>query len=207
MPEERDTAGETSRAAVRAAAAAMGLNVLLSLLDLGLAYASGSLAVAAELTHNLVDLAASVAVLIGVHISERQSRAFPYGLYKVENVVAVGVSILIFFTAYEIAREALFAESRPAVVTPIILAGVATADGRIEHQEILANPHLGEEKAKGLRVGEWLAQLKTDVVLLRQVQPQRGPAYLFRDAGVEVRPSAAADLAAAIASQPESASG
>ena len=401
MSEQHSTATEATRAASRVAVAAMALNVLLSALNFTLAYASGSLAVAAELTHNLVDLAASVAVLIGVRISERKSRAFPYGLYKVENLVAVGVSILIFFTAYEIAREAVFAESRPAVVTPIILTGVAlsallplgfsvyemrvgkrlnspslmadaeefrahvlssgivflaligqlldmpfdrwaalavvafvaktgwdllssgmrvlldaslppdtlaevrsiimaeptvaevrslmgrntgryrfleaevtlrvadlqkahaartrleeairtqvahvervklhcepqvrtqtrfavpladargamsdhlgdapyfglvtvrTSDGQVEHQEILANPHLGEEKAKGLRVGEWLVGLKTDVVVLREVQPQRGPAYLFRDAGVEVRPSAALSLAEALAEQPE----
>ena len=90
-----------------------------------IAAASGSLAVAAEMVHNLVDLVASVAVLAGVKISERESRAFPYGLYKVENVVAVGVSILIFFTGYEIAQEALSADTGPATVNGWILAGVA----------------------------------------------------------------------------------
>jgi len=405
MVEERMATAQETRMASRAAAAAMGLNILLCLLNFGLAYASGSLAVAAELTHNLVDLAASVAVLIGVRISERKSRAFPYGLYKVENLVAVGVSILIFVTAYEIAREALFAAAQPTVVTPLILGGVAlsallpltfsvyemrvgrrlnspslmadaqefrahvlssgivflalvghhlgfpfdrwaalavvafvaktgwdlllggmrvlldaslpaqilaqvraiiladpavagvhtvmgrntgryrfleaevnlrvsdlekahaartrleasiraqvahvervklhcepqvrthvrlavpladaagnvsdhfgeapyfglvtvrVSNGQVEHQEVVANPHLEEQKAKGLRVGEWLVGLKTDVVVVREIQPHRGPAYLFRDAGVEVRPGSGSVLAEVVAQQPETADG
>jgi len=110
--------------ATRVAWASIALNIFLSLLNLVIAAASGSLAVAAETIHNLVDLLASVAVLVGINLSERKSRAFPYGLYKVENVVAVGVAILIFFTGYEIAREAIFAEAAPATVNGWMLAGV-----------------------------------------------------------------------------------
>jgi len=104
--------------------ASIGVNILLSLLNLGISIASGSLAVAAEMTHNLVDLIASASILIGLKISQRKSKAFPYGLYKVENVVAVGVSGMIFFTAYEIVREALLAPPRTAIVNPWMLAGV-----------------------------------------------------------------------------------
>jgi DNA-binding response OmpR family regulator len=101
-------------AASRVAWASIAVNIVLSLLNLAIAAASGSLAVAAEMVHNLVDLVASVAVLASVKISERESRAFPYGLYKIENVVAVGVALLIFFTGYEIARQALRGEAGPA---------------------------------------------------------------------------------------------
>jgi cation diffusion facilitator family transporter len=111
--------------ASRVAWASIAVNIFLSLLNLAIAAASGSLAVAAEMVHNLVDLVASVAVLAGVKISERESRAFPYGLYKVENVVAVGVAILILFTAYEIAKKALSAETSAATVNGWMLAGVA----------------------------------------------------------------------------------
>ncbi len=111
--------------ATQVAWASIAVNILLSLLNLAIAAASGSLAVAAEMVHNLVDLVASVAVLAGVKISERESRAFPYGLYKVENVVAVCVAILIFFTGYEIAREALRGEGGAATVNGWMLAGVA----------------------------------------------------------------------------------
>ena len=387
--------------ASRVAWASIAVNIFLSLLNLAIATASGSLAVAAEMVHNLVDLVASVAVLAGVKISERESRDFPYGLYKVENVVAVGVAILIFFTAYEIAKEALFAEAEPATVNGWMLAGVAlsaavplafsiyemrvgralnspslmadaaeyrahvfssgvvflalvgqlvgfpldryaaliivvliaktgwelladgmrvlldasldsdtldqvraiieteptvteirslvgrnagryrfleadvalrvddlekahtvsqriertireqvphvervllhyeprtrthtryavpladaagtvsehfgeapffglvtvrTADGQVERQEVLANPHTGVEKAKGIRVGEWLVGLKIDVVLLREDVHGKGPAYVFADAGVETRLTQEADMDQAITEQRE----
>ena len=104
--------------------ASIGVNVTLSLLNLAIAAASGSLAVAAEMVHNLVDLVASVAVLVGLKISRRRSKSFPYGLYKVENVVAVGVAVLIFFTGYEIVKEAVFAPPREATVGPWMLGGV-----------------------------------------------------------------------------------
>jgi cation diffusion facilitator family transporter len=107
--------------------ASIGVNLLLTLINLVIATASGSLAVAAEMVHNLVDLAASVAVLAGLKISQRQSKEFPYGLYKVENVVAVGVALLIFVSAYEIAKEALFSSSREATVEGWMLAGVAVS--------------------------------------------------------------------------------
>lgn len=348
-----------------------------------------------------MDLATAVAVLVGVKIAERKSRSFPYGLYKVENVVTVGIAILIFFTGYEIAREALFADSGPATVNALILAGVAlsallpltfsvyemrvgkrlnspslmadaqeyrthvlssgmvflalvgqlfdlpldrfaalaivvfiaktgwellsggmrvlldasldaetlnqvrsiiqtepavtevrslvgrntgryrfleaevalrtddlekahaaseriekairdqvphvervllhceprvrthlryavpladaggavsehfgeapyfglvtvrTADGQIERQEMLANPHLKVAKAKGIRVGEWLVERKVDVVLLREDVQGKGPAYVFADAGVETRLTRAKVLSEAIAEQRE----
>jgi len=113
------------KAASRVAWASIGVNVVLGLLNLAIAAASGSLAVAAEMVHNLVDLVASVGVLAGVKIAERESRAFPYGLYKVENVVAVGVALLIFFTGYEIAQEALRGGEGTATVHGWMLAGVA----------------------------------------------------------------------------------
>jgi hypothetical protein len=61
----------TQPVASRVATASIGVNVALSLLNLTIAVASGSLAVTAEMVHNLVDLAGSVAVLAGVRISER----------------------------------------------------------------------------------------------------------------------------------------
>ena len=387
--------------ASRVAWASIAVNIFLSLLNLAIATASGSLAVAAEMVHNLVDLIASVAVLAGVKISERESRAFPYGLYKVENIVAVGVAILIFFTGYEIAKEALLAEPEATTVNGWMLAGVALsaviplafsvyemrvgrelnspslmadaqeyrahvfssgvvflaligqmigypvdryaalvivlliaktgwellsdgmrvlldasldaetldqvraileaepvvtevrwvvgrnagryrfleadlvfrvddlekahtvsqrleraireqvphvervlihyepqarthvryavpltdtggttsehfgespffalvtvrlAGAQLEHQEILANPHLAVDKAKGIRVAEWLVGLKTDAVLLREDVQGKGPAYVFADAGVEVHLTRASTLAQAVTEQLE----
>jgi cation diffusion facilitator family transporter len=101
------------------------VNVGLSGLNLTLAYISGSLAVTAEVMHNFADLAASAAVLLGLKVSVHKSRSFPYGLYKIENVVSAGVAILVFLAAYEIARETFFGERQTTFVSVWIIGGVA----------------------------------------------------------------------------------
>jgi cation diffusion facilitator family transporter len=105
----------------------IAVNVVLGLINLVIARASGSLAVEAEMVHNLVDLLTAVAVLIGLRLSTRKSKDFPYGLYKLENVVAVGLALMIFFTAYEIARDAFLEPTRLATVDPWMLVGVVVA--------------------------------------------------------------------------------
>lgn len=86
----------------------LALNILLVALHSTIALSSGSLAVTAELTHNVVDFLASLAVLIGIRIANRKSAKFPYGFYKVENLLAAGVAVLIFISAYEILQKALW---------------------------------------------------------------------------------------------------
>jgi cation diffusion facilitator family transporter len=103
----------------------IGINILLSAINLEIALASGSLAVTSEMVHNLVDLLAAVVLLIGLKISQRKSKSFPYGLYKIENVVSVLLSMLIFFTGYEIARQALVGSLGPTTVDPWFLVGLA----------------------------------------------------------------------------------
>jgi cation diffusion facilitator family transporter len=76
-------------------------------LKLALAAVSGSLALAASATDSTVDIFGSVAVLVGLVISRRKTKAFPFGLYKVENVVSVIIAVLIFVAGYEIAKEAI----------------------------------------------------------------------------------------------------
>jgi cation diffusion facilitator family transporter len=105
----------------------IAVNVILALINMAIATTSGSLAVEAEMVHNLVDLLTAVAVLIGLKLSTRKSKDFPYGLYKLENVIAVMLAVMTFFTAYEIARDALFEPTRLATVDPWMLAGVAVA--------------------------------------------------------------------------------
>jgi len=105
----------------------IAVNVILALINMAIATASGSLAVEAEMIHNLVDLLTAVAVLIGLKLSTRKSKDFPYGLYKLENVVAVVLAVMIFVTAYEIARDALLEPTRLATVDPWMLGGVVVA--------------------------------------------------------------------------------
>jgi divalent metal cation (Fe/Co/Zn/Cd) transporter len=110
------------------------LNIALSALNLALGWASGSLAIVAEMVHNVVDLAASVGVLVGLKLSGRRSRSFPYGLHKVENVVAAGVALLIFVAAYELGRKALLGPEREVAVTwwvptSVKSSGISVIDG------------------------------------------------------------------------------
>jgi cation diffusion facilitator family transporter len=105
----------------------IAINVVLAVINLVVALASGSLAVKAELLHNLVDFLTAVGVLIGLKLSTRKSKEFPYGLYKLENVVTVVLAVMIFVTAYEIARDALFTPARQATVDPWMLVGVIVA--------------------------------------------------------------------------------
>ena len=377
----------------------IAVSLLLAMINLGIALASGSLAVEAEMVHNLVDLLAAISVSVGLKLSTRKSKAFPYGLYKLENVVAVALAVMTFVTAYEIARNALFAQAHPTTVSPWMLGGIVAAtviplvfsyfelrigraanspaliasakeyrthiftsgivfaalagqrlhlpldriaalviviaigktgwellvggmrvlldasldaetlleirriiaseptvagiewvtgrnagrfrfveaevalrvrelekaeavtrrieaqirqtvpyvdrvlihvepvarthlryaiplvnpggvlsdhlgdapyfalvtirlaDGAVEEQQILPNPHLAEERAKGIQVAEWLVAQKVDVVLLKEKVRGRGPAYVFGDAGVEVRQTDAGTLAEAIKAQ------
>jgi cation diffusion facilitator family transporter len=104
--------------------ASIAVNITLATLHASIARASGSLAVTAELTHNLVDLAAAVAVLIGLRLSTRKSRDFPYGLYKLENLVAIGLALLVFVSAFEIAREAFLAPGARVEVDAWMLAAL-----------------------------------------------------------------------------------
>ncbi len=105
----------------------IGVNVALIGINLLVARASGSLAVGAELIHNAVDLLTAIAVLVGLKLATRKTAQFPYGLYKLENIIAVGLAGMTFLTGYEIAREALFATAPPPTVTFWALAGVVLA--------------------------------------------------------------------------------
>ncbi|MGE4578508.1 MAG: cation diffusion facilitator family transporter [Desulfuromonadales bacterium] len=92
------------------------LSILTNLLLLGfkwiLAVLSGSLAIKADAVHSLTDVVSSIVILIGIRISRRTSQQFPYGLYKIENLVALGVSVLIFLAGYEIFMEAFTASGQ-----------------------------------------------------------------------------------------------
>ncbi len=105
----------------------IAVNIVLAAINLVIVTASGSLAVGAEMIHNLVDLLTAVAVLISLKLAMRKSRDFPYGLYKLENVMAVVLAGMIFVTAYEIAREAIFASTRQTTVAVWMLGGVIVA--------------------------------------------------------------------------------
>jgi divalent metal cation (Fe/Co/Zn/Cd) transporter len=87
----------------------LAVNVVLLGIHGAIAAASGSLAVTAESIHNFVDLVSAGAVLAGLKLAARKTKDFPYALYKVENLVAAGIAIMVFAartSAWRMAREA-----------------------------------------------------------------------------------------------------
>lgn len=107
----------------------IGVNIVLAGIDLVVALYTGSLAVKAEILHNLVDLVTAVAVLLSLKIAGRKTRKFPYGLYKLENIVAVIMAMVIFFTAYEIGRYAILAPGFDVTVKSWHLVALALTAG------------------------------------------------------------------------------
>jgi cation diffusion facilitator family transporter len=97
-----------------------------------LTVATGSLAIMADAVHSFSDVVSSVVILVGIKISKRRSRSFPYGLYKLENLVALGTSLLIILAGYEIVKEvftassALVPEQLPLAMGGIILTILLT---------------------------------------------------------------------------------
>jgi divalent metal cation (Fe/Co/Zn/Cd) transporter len=79
----------------------IGVNVSLSLLKFFWAYFQGSLALVADSVHSISDVISSTTLFIGLKISKRKSKAFPYGLYKVENLIALVSSLFILFAEYK----------------------------------------------------------------------------------------------------------
>jgi len=84
------------------------VNFFLSVLKITTGIFSGSKALVADGIHSVSDLAASISVLAGIYISHLKVKEFPYGIYKVENIVSIISAFAIFFAGYEILRDVLF---------------------------------------------------------------------------------------------------
>ena len=85
---------------------AIGINLALFGIKYTFSTLSGSIALKADAFHSLSDVVASSTVFGGLIIAKRKTKSFPYGLYKVENLVSVMVALAIFYAGYEIVMEA-----------------------------------------------------------------------------------------------------
>jgi cation diffusion facilitator family transporter len=108
--ENIERASEKNRDPSRIAFYSTVLNVLVAGSKGILAWLSGSSALLADTIHGFSDTFASLLVLVGIWLSKRKSEAFPWGLYKVENFVALVSAGLIFFAGYEIVHHVFKAE-------------------------------------------------------------------------------------------------
>lgn len=103
-----------------------GLHILLVILKYWLGILSGSIALKADAFHSLADVLCSLTVYAGIKISERTSKNFPYGLYKVENIASLLTSFAILFAAYEIIKEVIYSDSTRIISNiPITVTGLS----------------------------------------------------------------------------------
>ncbi len=126
-PVHPDVQNDTAQVC-RVAGYAFVLNLFLAVMKGFLAVTSGSLAIMAGAIDSGTDAIASFVIYGGVKLSTRKTRAFPLGLYKLENVASVLIAIFIFIAGYEIAARIFSGQERlPQIPLPYIwLLGAAT---------------------------------------------------------------------------------
>jgi predicted Fe-Mo cluster-binding NifX family protein len=66
--------------------------------------------------------------------------------------------------------------------------------GVVLSREIVANPFTSLDKGKGIRLAEFLAAQRVDILYTKENFAGKGPPYVFADAAIEVRPTGAATL-------------
>jgi cation diffusion facilitator family transporter len=100
------------------------VSVALLALTVVIAAVSHSFALTAVAVDCIVDVVAALVLWLGLRLSERKTAAFPYGLYKIENVLQVAIAVLIFIASYEIARQAFATGRQAPSIGGLIIAGV-----------------------------------------------------------------------------------
>lgn len=106
------------------------LNLILTLVKVPLAIFTGSLAITASAIDSGTDAVASLVIYGGIKLSTRKTRSFPLGLYKLENVASVTISLFIFIAGYEIVKQIFSSSDSLVQITPIsiyLLAGSSLA--------------------------------------------------------------------------------
>jgi membrane protease subunit HflK len=98
-------------------------NFVLIVLRFFLARLSGSIGLVANAWHSFSDVFVSGVVLIGLIAARLGAKKLKNAVYKVENVLAVFVSVFIFYMGVEILSEALSADSVGLRYVPFAAAG------------------------------------------------------------------------------------
>lgn len=82
--------------------------VVLSFMKGIIGFISGSVALLADAIHSFSDIFASIAVWLGLRLAQKKpSERFPYGLYKVETLALLIVSIIIIISGIETLLESI----------------------------------------------------------------------------------------------------
>ena len=90
---------------------AIGANAVLILLRFILAGVSGSLGLRANAWHSLADIFVMGVVYLGLVIARQENKQFQGIIAKVEHIVALLVSVFIFYMGFEVFSEAIGGEA------------------------------------------------------------------------------------------------
>lgn len=85
----------------------LSVNLFQALLKFVAGLLTGSLSLIGEAVHSLSDSFASVVAFVTIKFSDRKTKRFPYGLYRLENLGSILIAFFLLLTAYEIVRRAL----------------------------------------------------------------------------------------------------
>jgi cation diffusion facilitator family transporter len=104
------------------------ISALESLVESGIkltaALYTGSAGMLADSIHSGADVAGSFLVWIGVRLAPHKYKRFPYGFYKIENLLALAIGFAILYGAYEILLIFISGEAPLPKNIPIGMAAV-----------------------------------------------------------------------------------
>lgn len=102
---------------------AIGANIILILLRFTLAGASGSLGLKANAWHSLADIFVSGVVYLGLVVARKGNSRFSKIITKLERIVAMFVSLFIFYMGIELFLEAIKGDQAELKYLPIAAIG------------------------------------------------------------------------------------
>ncbi|MFW9994341.1 MAG: cation diffusion facilitator family transporter [Candidatus Odinarchaeota archaeon] len=89
---------------------------------------TGSIGLVSDAIHSVTDLVVVITALIGVVVANRShTKQFPFGLHKVENLVSLGISILILITGLTTLLESLNRLNTGEPYITLEMVGISTA--------------------------------------------------------------------------------
>lgn len=85
----------------------LSVNLLQAFLKFVAGLLTGSLSMVGEAVHSLSDSFASVVAFVTIKLSDKKTKRFPYGLYRLENIGSIAIAFFLLLTAYEMVRRAI----------------------------------------------------------------------------------------------------